>query len=151
MSRIAGLCAALATGLVITPVQAKLYKWVDENGNVTYSQQKPPAEQGAKVQSLELKGYQSADPEAGEKLDALKEKADSAREDREFAKSESQAAADRKARLAENCKIARQNVRILKSSARVQDKTEDGQTVYLDNAGVAAKLKQAEQQVKDYC
>lgn len=144
-------CAALAAGLAITPAHAKLYKWVDENGNVTYSQQPPPAAQGAKVQSMELRGYKSADPEAGEKLDALKERAESAREDREFAKTESQAAAERKERLAENCKIARQNVRLLKSSARIQDKTEDGQTVYLDDAGVAAKLKQAEKQVEDYC
>ena len=140
---------ALAGLVMAAPVQAKLYKWIDENGNVTYSQQKPPP--GREAKTIELKGIESPDPDAGNKLDALKDRAETVRKDREFAENESQAGKARENRLKENCKIARENVRILKTAARVQDKGEDGQAVYLDDSGKQAKLAQAEQQVKDYC
>ena len=130
------------------PAHAKLYKWVDDQGNVTYSQQKPP---GRKAQTIELKGIQSPDPGAQGKLDARKEQAESDRKDREFAKQDSDASKARRERLKKNCEIARQNVRILKSSTRIQDKDERGQPVYLDTAGISAKLAQAEKQVEDYC
>ena len=150
MKKLSPLVTSLFLVLMLasTGIQGDLYKWVDEQGNVTYSQQKPPDQ---KAETIELKGIQSPDPDAGQKLDSLRDRADTARKDREVAASESAATKDRDERLKKNCEIARQNVRILKTSARVQDKKEDGSTVYLDADGVAAKLKQAEQQVQDYC
>lgn len=45
----------LAALLVTVSVQgAKVYKWVDEDGRVTYRDQPPPAESGGKVQEKEL-------------------------------------------------------------------------------------------------
>ncbi len=38
------LLVSLLLALSLAPAQAKLYKWVDENGNVTYSERKPPDE-----------------------------------------------------------------------------------------------------------
>ena len=143
---VAGLAVSLA--LLCPPAEAKLYKWVDDNGNVTYSQQKPP---DRKAQTLELKGVESPDPEAAEKLEQLKDREQSRRKDREFAKEQTDAAKAREARLKQNCEIARQNVRILKDSPRVQDKDESGEAYFLDDAQRKSRLQQAEQQVKDYC
>ena len=42
--RIRFAIAAAAAGLAVavSPVEAKLYKWVDADGNVTYSERRPP-------------------------------------------------------------------------------------------------------------
>lgn len=40
--------------LSATAQGAKVYKWVDEDGRVTYRDQPPPAESGGKVQEKEL-------------------------------------------------------------------------------------------------
>jgi len=45
------LAALLAT---VSVHGAKVYKWVDEDGRVTYRDQPPPAESGGKVQEKEL-------------------------------------------------------------------------------------------------
>jgi len=138
----------LLTLTVNNPVHAKLYKWVDDQGNVTYSQQKPPDRQ---AETIELKGIESPDPDAREKLEVSKEQAESDRKNREFAKNDEDISETRHQRHKKNCEIARQNVRILKSSSRIQDKDEKGQPVYLDAAGISAKLAQAQRQIKDYC
>ena len=144
------LMAAALLGLALSPLSsAKLYKWVDENGNVTYSQQPPP--KGRQGEEMELHGYRAADPDAQEKLDQLEERADTAREDREFAEADEATNQDREARIKQNCETARENMRILKSSARIQDADADGNPVYLDESAIQAKVQQTQQQIDDYC
>ena len=144
------LAAVAAATLATSPTSlAKLYKWVDAQGNVTYSELAPP--EGQTAEELELHGYRSADPNADESLEQLKDKADAARDDRKFAGSDSEAAKERDARIQQNCETARENLRILNSSARVQETDADGNPVYLDEAAVKAKIDTTQKQVKDNC
>ncbi|NIW37869.1 MAG: DUF4124 domain-containing protein, partial [Gemmatimonadetes bacterium] len=97
---------ALATVVCAAPPAqaAKLYKWVDKDGNVTYSERKPPPESGA--ETIRLRSATLDASGAQEKLDRLNEKAEDQQKDREFAENSASATAERNERLANNCKIA---------------------------------------------
>ena len=125
--------------------QAKMYKWVDEDGNVTYSQVKPPDKE---AESVRLRGVRSVtDEEARERLEALNDRADEARKDREFKATHASEVQERETRLKENCEIARQNVRVLQTAARI--KAADGS--YLDDSARQAQLARNQQQVENNC
>ncbi|NIM27722.1 MAG: DUF4124 domain-containing protein [Gammaproteobacteria bacterium] len=140
------LVSALAAA---APAQAgKLYKWVDADGNVTYSQQRPPGQQ---AEAIRLRSATLSAEGAQEKLDNLTGKASEQQKDREFAQNSATAKQERSERLANNCKIARENMRILKNSSRIQDKDAEGQPYFLDEAGIQAKIAQTQQQIDDNC
>ena len=143
--------AALATALsAALPAQAaKLYKWVDADGNVTYSERRPPPESNA--ETIRLRSATLNADDAQDKLDALTERADEQRKDREFADNSATATKERDERMASNCQIARENMRILKTTSRIQDKDENGEPYFLDEAGIQAKIAQTQQQIDDNC
>ncbi len=131
------------------PAQAaKLYKWVDDQGNITYSEKKPPDVQAETIR------LRSATLDAGgaqEKLDALNERAEEQQKDREFADNAATATAERNERMASNCKIARENMRILQTTSRIQDKDSNGEPYFLDEAGIQAKMKATQAQIDSNC
>ena len=138
----------LLAGAPLQPTQAKLYKWVDENGNVTYSERKPPDRSFTEVK---IRTAPITPEQSSEQLDSLKEKADTQKEDRDYAETaaaEDQSHADQ---LNQNCKIARQNKRILENTSRIQDKDKDGNTYFLGESQIAAKLEQNKKQIELYC
>jgi flagellum-specific peptidoglycan hydrolase FlgJ len=138
----AALCAAL-------PAQAaKLYKWVDDQGNVTYSERKP---QNRQVETIRLRDATLDSSGAQEKLDQLNDRANSQQKDREFAKNSTTATAERNERMANNCKTARENMRILRTTSRIQDEDADGEAYFLDEAGIQAKMAQTQQQIDNNC
>lgn len=138
----AAVCAAL-------PAQAaKLYKWVDDQGNVTYSERKP---QNREAETIRLRGATLDSSGAQEKLDQLNDRANAQQKDREFAKNSASATAERNERMANNCKIARENMRILRTTSRIQEKDADGEAYFLDEAGIQAKMAQTQQQIENNC
>jgi flagellum-specific peptidoglycan hydrolase FlgJ len=138
----AALCAAL-------PAQAaKLYKWVDDQGNVTYSERKP---QNRQVETIRLRDATLDSSGAQEKLDQLNDRANSQQKDREFAKNSTTATAERNERMANNCKTARENMRILRTTSRIQDKDADGEPYFLDEAGIQAKMAATQRQIDNNC
>ena len=98
------------------PASAKLYKWVDAHGNVTYSERKPP---DAAAEEVKVRASNVSDEEARARLDALNDATQARREQRESEESHVTATQERDARLAKNCEIARENLRILQTNARV--------------------------------
>ena len=143
--------AALVTGMLLAAPSwsaGKLYKWVDEQGNVTYSQQKPP---GAQAETIRLRSATLNEDGAQEKLDSLSERADENAKDREFAENQAEAEKAREERLKKNCEIARQNLRILQNSSRIQDKDAEGNPYFLDDAAIKAKLEQTKIQIEQNC
>ena len=124
---------------------AKLYKWVDKDGNVTYSQQKPP---DAKAEEVKLKGVPSvSNEEARERLDAISGKAETVKKDREFKENYTSETAERDDRLKENCETARENLRVLETAARVKD----AEGNFLDDKSREARLNQAKQDIQNNC
>ena len=140
------LATALSTGL---PTQAtQLYKWVDEDGNVTYSQQKPNDRES---ETIQLRGATLSSDGAQEKLDALSDKANAGQGGREFAENSATATAERDKRLANNCKIAQENMRILRNTSRIQAKDDEGQAYYLDEDGIQAKIAESQKHIDENC
>ncbi len=136
------VCAAL-------PAQAaKLYKWVDDQGNVTYSERRPTNRES---ETIQLRGATLDSSGAQEKLDQLNDRANAQQKDREFAENSASATAERSERMANNCKIARENLRILKTTSRIQDKDADGEAYFLDETGIQAKMADTQRQVENNC
>lgn len=139
------LPVAMTLMLLAGAASAKLYKWVDEQGNVTYSERKPPDRQ---VEEIKLLGVPTVSNEqARQRLEQLNEKAETATKDREFKKTVTAEVAEREERLKENCEIARQNLRVLENSSRVQDQS--GQ--FMDDAQREARLAQTRKEVENNC
>lgn len=142
-------CAGLLLALPGTATALKLYKWVDKAGNVTYSQQPPPA--GQKSEQIQMHTSSPSTESAQKKLDTLTEKANAQIKDQEFAKTTAAEVRKRNERLKKNCEIARHNLRILESARRVRAKDAKGNPYFLDPADVKARIQESKQQIKDNC
>lgn len=89
------------------PVAAEMYKWVDESGNVHYTQERPPA--GIKGETI--KPPPPVDSEAARKqLESRQELLQESGEARSKSAEESRLAAEDRAFKAENCRRARASV-----------------------------------------
>ncbi len=142
---VAGALSGAASGAT------KLYKWVDENGNVTYSQTKPP-EPRRQVEEIELRGYRAAEPgRAGERLEQQREEGAAQRQDQDLAAGEAAARKAREERMRKNCEIARNNLRILRNAPRIRDKDAEGQPYFLSPEQIEQRIEQTQRQIEDYC
>lgn len=143
--------AALVAGMTLavpTWSAGKLYKWTDPEGNITYSQQKPP---DAPAETIQLRSSTLNESGAREKLDSLNERASEGDKDREFAETQASAEKARDERLKKNCEIARENMRILQNSSRIQDKDAEGNPYFLDDSAIKAKIDQTKSQIDQNC
>ena len=148
-TRLVSIALVIAVCAALPAQAAKLYKWVDQEGNVTYSERKPPPESNA--ETIRLRSATLNDDGAQERLDALSEKVEEGNKDRDFAENSATATAERDERMASNCKIARENMRILKTTSRIQDKDENGEAYFLDESAIQAKIAQTQQQIENNC
>lgn len=133
-------CMAL-TLLLAAPAQAAMYKWVDKDGSVVYSEM-PPSD-ASKAQTIappppppaEAPGDPAGDP-AGKEPSAISDRNEEAR--RQFEETRRK-----------NCEIAKENLQTYRTAARVL--TADKKTVELDTGTRAARIEQAEQDIATYC
>ena len=140
--------AALLSSVPLCASLAAMYKWVDENGNVVYSERKPTDKS---VTEVKKQAGSPSDEEARQKLEALKEKASEEQKDRNFQAEYADQQLDRERRLKKNCEIARENIRILETASRVKDVDGDGNQYFIDDSAREARMARAREQVKQYC
>jgi hypothetical protein len=105
------LLACLLT-LATQPLMAETYKWVNDEGVVTYSQSPPPDRQ---VEQVELRGTTapSDSQESQNRLDQLRQRLADSAEDRDLAKKQQQETKEEQQRKRQNCEAARSNLRSL--------------------------------------
>lgn len=142
---------AAAALLVLAPVEsslARLYKWVDDNGNVTYSERKPP---GKQAEEIKVRRAPVSPEQAQEQVESMKDKTDTQQKDRDFARTAASENEKEVEIFKKNCEIARQNRRVLENSSRIQGKDSSGNTYFLDSKEIQAKLEQANKQIELYC
>ncbi len=142
---------AAAALLVMTPVEsslARLYKWVDEYGNITYSERKPPGQQ---VEEIKVRTAPVSPEQDQEQVESMKDETDTQEKDGDIASS----AASENQKEAEifntNCEIARRNRRVLENSARVQRTDAEGNNYFLNFKEIQARLVQSNKQIELYC
>ena len=143
------LCCSLALCLGAGTASAvQLYKWVDEEGNVTYSQQRPPDQP---AETIEVRVTGPDDEAARSELESLTERANAAQEDREFAATAAAELRDREQRIKKNCEVARENLRVLQNAPRVQATDDSGNPYFIDDAAREQRMAQTRQQIEDFC
>lgn len=135
------LLALALLGLTLTlPAQAvSLYKWVDENGRVHYSQT-PPEASSAQSEQMQLKDSNPYQSQQQEEAKA---------EQNENTPTTTDEAANVVELRKKNCEIAKQNLAAFKNSDRVQQ--EDGTVIKLSDEMRATKVKEAQALVNAYC
>ncbi|NJN39716.1 MAG: DUF4124 domain-containing protein [Gammaproteobacteria bacterium] len=153
----ASLCITLlALACLAAPAQAQLYKWVDSNGRVQYSDRKPPdGKQSQEVKStVSAVGSQpiGAGPSSEGKTAAEVDK-ELQKQRQELAKSQQkqqQSAAEQKQK-ADSCSAAQRNLAGLQSGQRIARFDLNGEKSYLDDSGRARETELAQKQVDQYC
>jgi hypothetical protein len=112
----AGLLCVLFLGasLALTPVaSAKTYRWVDESGQVVYSQFPPPP--GTEADTMRPPPP-PAEPDARQELQETLQRLEDNREDRELAREKTEKEAAQARQQAEGCTAARQNIQVYRDS-----------------------------------
>ena len=160
MKRIATL-AILALAL---PAWGELYKWVDENGKVHYSDRPPPpnAKQQKSIQpkaSPQSAPPPAASPEGQSAAPASRAKT-AAELEMEFRKRRTEAAeADAKrqqeteaaAEKQRNCEQAKARVAVLQTGGRITKASPTGEQIYLGDSEIASELIEARKVADSWC
>lgn len=143
----------LALAFLAAPAQAQLYKWVDANGRVQYSDRKPT---DARQQPQEVRNTVSSigsQPSvAGGKTAAeLDKDFQKRRQDQTDAQQKQQQAAAEQKQNSEACDAARRNLAALNSGQRIARFNQQGEKSYLDDADRVRETERAQQQVQNSC
>ena len=150
---------SIALATLSAGVYAELYRWVDENGKVHYSDTPPPPNV---KQSKELRAPPSRktlpaaaeDGDEGEKPDSYAEKEAEFRK-RQVEKAEKQAELDREKEQAKtrklNCDTARSQLAGLKSGGRISRINAQGEREYLDERDIEESIVRAQKSVSEWC
>jgi len=151
------LCVAL-------PASAQMYKWVDSNGKIHYSDKPPPS--GVKSKTLREAPSAPSSPSAGTaKGEAKKEEAKAgpmttAEQEQAFRKRKAEAAKAQEKQAeeekiardrAENCKRARAAAANLELGGRQIRIDEKGERVYLTDAQIVQETARAKQEAAAAC
>jgi len=158
--------ALLLSSLMAVTVQAGMYKYVDEDGNVTYSQTPPstgdyksiklPKEatrSGLSKEERDAARQKSRDAIMGKTIDgddtdseAKADGGDPSKKEEKLVKDETKKNKDERSRL---CKQARESKTNLEIYRRFKDK--DGNVVRYSDEERAKRLKNANEAIKQFC
>ena len=129
------------------PAMAEMYKWVDADGHVHYTQERPPP--GIKGDTI--KPPPPVDSEtAAKQLESRQELLNDAREGREKSAEEAKNAADDKAFNEENCRRAKQSVAAYQVPNALVEQA-DGSRMRFPEDERLKGLADSEARVKQFC
>ncbi|MGH8646402.1 MAG: DUF4124 domain-containing protein [Gammaproteobacteria bacterium] len=127
---------------------AGIYKWVDEQGNVQYTQTPPPD----KPASLFETRPEPVDTEGAlEKLKQQKDKSDAFIKERDTQAKEQEKSEQEAAQRSENCARARKNLEQLETTNRLFRTGEAGDRVKMTEEERQAGLTTAKSQIEEFC
>lgn len=133
---------------------AQLYRWVDKDGRVRYTDTPPPA--GVQGRTLQAPASTSApaSPGEGKPAPSVSEQEQAFRQRQlEAQKAAEKAALAQKEAEAkrQNCARAQEYLRTLESGQRVTRTNAQGEREFIDDAARARETTSARQAVKDWC
>ncbi|MET0027386.1 MAG: DUF4124 domain-containing protein [Candidatus Thiodiazotropha sp.] len=135
--------------MLATSASADTYRWVNEDGVVTYSQTPPP--NNAPAEKVKTHGTAPSDSEASQqKLQELQQKLADMEEDRALKKAEQKQNAQDKAQREDNCKAARHNLEQLTALGNRLYKVGDDY-LRLTEEERQSRMQEARDQIKQYC
>ena len=131
---------------------AEVNKWVDNQGQVHYSDQPPPPDVQAKAFGSASEGSGSASAVAGEptfvQQEAAVKRAQLAEQAAAAQAAQKQAAADT---LKANCATAQENLRTLQSGVRLLEVNANGERSYMDDAQRQQRIDKVQQDISNNC
>ena len=128
----------------------KIYKWVDEDGQIHYSSQKPVDQEVEKIKVRQ--GPKVTAPTASPETESDNKVADSKEDAEADAAAKAQLAKADKVNRKKMCEQARNNLAALNATIRVNTIDEKtGQTVRMTDDQRVAAMKNAQQAIKEYC
>ena len=129
--------------------QAEVYRWVDSQGRVQYSDQPPP---GVNAQKVTAKPATGAQCTAGTKSYQEQDQEFRKRRVEEEEKARKQAAADQQTKAKEqNCTQAKNQLAALQGGGRFSKTNEKGEREVLDEKGIEAAIVDAKRSVAEWC
>ena len=142
------LYSALILALLVlstNTVAGKVYKWVDEQGNVHYSDREPNAvdAEQLRVQSGQQTAERKSAIEQDKALENQKFQASQALADRQEAQARTEA-------LEKKCAAIQANLKILQENARART-DENGEIRYLTPDEINAKKTKFKNQLSEHC
>ncbi|GMR07975.1 MAG: hypothetical protein BMS9Abin26_0980 [Gammaproteobacteria bacterium] len=142
-------------------VSAAAYRWVDDEGNVQFTQEPPPQDKIAeKIKTLKDPRPQPASSSTENKsAEAKKSAGDNKAENEKDAKAQAEAEKREKARLKKeqakrdkkNCARARANKKKLSEHPRIRFIDKKGNVTRLKDEDRLARIKEAGEQIKKLC
>jgi hypothetical protein len=128
---------------------AEIVKWVDDKGEVHYSDQPPATAKTPKT--LNIKNQPGASAPAQKSL--ADQELEFRKRQMEAEDAAKKAAEDKKqAEIAQqNCASARANLKMLQDGVRMTKYNEKGERVFLDDADRAKAIAEAQRAVSDWC
>ena len=136
---------------------AGIYKWVDDEGNVHYGQQRPADASSEKMDvqqyaPRDTSGYKRpADKSSDDNTDsAATDEADNKKQEAEKPEKKVETAAEKKRRLMA-CSQARKNLSTMQSIGRVRSKDKDGNVTYMSQTQKEEKMSQAKSLIAKHC
>jgi len=136
---------AIVISLMATSVSAKMYRWIDAQGQVVYSQ-KPPAD--LPVDEIKPLSEPNRHHEEGKKTWQQREEMVEAKKEKEAKMKKD---ATQKKRNKSNCKAARKNYETFKSHRARYLLNEDDQRVAVSDDLREQNLNKAKKQIAQYC
>ena len=132
--------------IMVVSAPADSYKWLDENGNVVYSQQPPAEGPYEKIKTTKPSPASSrSTPQSSSFATEVKQEA----EERELDSKVQQEAAKSEQIRAENCKAAKHNLETYTVYRRI--KNDQGEVIRLDDNERAKRIQEAKDAIKEFC
>ena len=141
----------VVAGILIPETSAAVYKWVDENGKVHYSDKPPP--QG-EAQELDVESAPSTSTPAltdEQRLQKQQRLLDAFAKERADKKAEQEKLKKEKQERKIWCARARDELRQLKEAAYLYDYDESGEKVIYSKEAREKATREQEAQIKKYC
>ena len=149
LSRIIYSCIQILTlCVVVSNSHAALYKWVDADGNVNYSQKPPPGDIAADVIKPPPKVKTD---EAIDKLDGQEKYLEGLQEERQKQAEKQQLEDGNEAIRKSNCELGKDKLTRLTDTPRVQKVDKDGNVSRLNEEERQAKIKEAQALIDKDC
>lgn len=135
--------------LLVPPcVDAQVYRWVDEEGRVHYSDQRPP---GREVDDIPIQTRRTDPAEVQREGEARRERLDGASERRATASESAAREAEHRASRERGCTAARARLENLQNARRLWREDGQGGRQHLDEGARERELQDARAMVAEWC
>ncbi len=126
---------------------AAVYKWVDDKGNVHYSEQRPLDNSAEKLR------IDKAPPPSSSsyKKPSLKTKEDDKNKSDETKTADNDNNGMSAKEKQDQCDQARKDLALMESTGRLRVKDKDGNVSYMSEEDKAARIKRNQDRIKQYC